>query len=112
MDHLGAAELAWKDRGSSRGELRPHTTSTFIRSDVSKPLGRKISDYSLPVGRICRLLVMQPESMGMNCSFGRGLLSESKRRAAILRTVFRLLDHKDTQLLLKVARIIIAVSTL
>ena len=32
--------------------MRPHTTSTFIRSDVSKPLGRKISDYSLPVGRM------------------------------------------------------------
>ena len=58
------------------------------------------------------LSLRQPESVGMNCSFGRGLLSESKRRAAILRTVFRLLDHKDTQLLLKVARIIIAVNTL
>lgn len=37
---------------SGGGELRPHTTSTFIRSDVSKPVGRKVSDHSLPVGRM------------------------------------------------------------
>ena len=54
---VNASEIQdpWKfprPMASGGGELRPHTTSTFIRTDVSKPLGRKISDYSLPVGRM------------------------------------------------------------
>ncbi len=47
---------------------------------------------------------------------GRDLLGRtggaggSKRRGTVLRTVFRLLDHKDPRLLLKLSRIILAVS--
>lgn len=37
---------------ASGGDLRPSTTSTFIRSDVPKAVGRKISDHSLPFGRV------------------------------------------------------------
>ena len=37
---------------ASGGDMRPSTTSTFIRSDVPKPVGRKISDHSLPFGRM------------------------------------------------------------
>ena len=47
---------------------------------------------------------------------GRGLLGRtggaggSKRRSAVLKAVFGLLDHKDPRLLLKLSRIILAVS--
>ena len=39
-----------------------------------------------------------------------GGVGGTKRRSAVLRTVFKLLDHKDPRLLLKVAKIITAVS--
>ena len=41
-----------------------------------------------------------------------GGVGGTKRRAAVLRTVFKLLDHRDPTLLLKVAKIITAVSVL
>lgn len=50
------------------------------------------------------------------CLKGHGLLGRTggvggtKRRSAVLKTVFKLLDHKDPRLLLKVAKIIVAVS--
>ncbi len=39
-----------------------------------------------------------------------GGVGGGKRRAAVLRTVFRLLDHKDPRLILKLSKIILAVS--
>ena len=50
------------------------------------------------------------------CLKRRGLLGKTggvggtKRRSAVLKTIFKLLDHKDPRLLLKVAKIIVAVS--
>lgn len=50
------------------------------------------------------------------CLKGHGLLGRTggvggtKRRNTVLKTVFKLLDHKDPKLLLKVAKIIVAVS--
>lgn len=50
------------------------------------------------------------------CLEGRGLLGRTggvggtKRRSAVLKTIFKLLDHKDPGLLLRVAKIIVAVS--
>ena len=41
-----------------------------------------------------------------------GGVGGTKRRSTVLRTVFKLLDHKDPSLLLKVAKIITAVSKL
>ena len=41
-----------------------------------------------------------------------GGVGGSKRRSVVLKTIFKLLDHKDPKLLLKVAKIIIAVSLL
>lgn len=41
-----------------------------------------------------------------------GGVGGTKRRSTVLRTVFKLLDHKDPRLLLKVAKIITAVSKL
>jgi len=57
---------------------------------------------------LCETLWVQLETNDM---LGRsGGVGGTKRRGKVLRTVFKLLDHKDPVVLLKVARIIIGVS--
>ena len=61
--------------------------------------------------RLCEVCGSLWTSLEQHNLLGRtGGVGGTKRRSAVLRTVFKLLDHKDPILLLKVAKIITAVS--
>ena len=63
------------------------------------------------VSRLCEVCASLWCKLEQHSLLGRsGGVGGSKKRASVLRTVFKLLDHKDPSLLLKVARIIVAVS--
>lgn len=73
------------------------------------PLLRDLDQTSVEVAQLCELCRTL-----WNQLEGKGLLGRSggdagtKRRAAVLRSLFRLLDHTDSHLLLRLARIILA----
>ena len=61
--------------------------------------------------KLCEVCGSLWSSLEQHNLLGRtGGVGGTKRRSAVLRTVFKLLDHKDPHLLLKVAKIITAVS--
>ncbi len=63
--------------------------------------------------KLCDTCDLLWSSLSTHSLLGRtGGLGGTKRRGNVLRTVFRLLDHKNPHLLLKVSRIILAVSFL
>ena len=68
-------------------------------------------DPSGEVSRLCKVCDALWTVLERRGLLGRaGGAGGSKRRSAVLKAVFRLLDHKDPQLLLKLSRIILAVS--
>ena len=63
--------------------------------------------------RLCEVCGFLWSRLEQHDLLGRtGGVGGTKKRATVLRTVFKLLDHKDPRLLLKVAKIITAVSVL
>ena len=91
---------------SSKGE----EMDTYWETEVT-PLLRDLDESTADIARLCEL-----SGTLWICLEGRGLLGRTggeagtKRRAAVLRSLFRLLDHTDSHLLLRIARIILAVS--
>lgn len=101
------------DRGRSKRVNESHKSSVdlpFWESEVLPLLQKIDSTPYQEVGGLCESC-----SLLWACLEGRGLIGRtggvggSKKRNAVLRTVFKLIDHKDPSLLLKVAKIIIAV---
>ncbi len=97
--------------GSPRQSRKSSADPPFWKAEVV-PLLRELESTSYrDVQHLCDCC-----SSLWACLERRGLLGRTggeagtKKRGIVLRTVFKMLDHKEPKLLLKVARIIIAVS--
>lgn len=107
-------------RGESRKSSAASDTPRQSRSVVDLPMWdseiipllselERTSYEDVP--RLCEVCATLWSKLEQHRLLGRsGGVGGSKKRASVLRTVFRLLDHKDPNLLLRVARIIIGVS--
>lgn len=83
----------------------------FWDSDVLPLLKKLDSTPYDSVTQLCETCDLLWSSLESHSLLGRtGGVAGTKKRGSILRTVFRLLDHKNPHVLLKVARIILAVS--
>ena len=101
------------ETASSKLDSRKAEAVAFWDAQVAPLLSELETTSSDDVAHLCQVCEALWTNLVQQNLLGKtGGAAGSKRRAAILRTVFRLLDHKDPQLLLKVARIIIAVNTL
>lgn len=97
-------------RSSSKPDLKK-TAVAFWDAEVAPLLSELETTSSDNVTHLCQVCEVLWSTLEQRDLLGRtGGAGGSKRRGTVLRTVFKLLDHKDSQLLLKVARIIIAVS--
>ena len=98
-------------KSSSKSDSRKSEAVAFWDVQVAPLLSELETTSSDDVTHLCQVCEALWTTLEQQNLLGRtGGAGGSKRRGAVLRTVFRLLDHKDPQLLLKVARIIIAVS--
>ena len=98
-------------KSSSRSDSRKSEAVAFWDVQVAPLLSELETASSDNVAHLCQVCEALWATLKQQNLLGRtGGAGGSKRRGAVLRTVFRLLDHKDPQVLLKVARIIIAVS--
>ncbi len=94
-----------KSRKSSTIEL------PFWDSEIVPLLSALENTPYSDTARLCEVCGSLWSSLEHHNLLGRtGGVGGTKRRSAVLRTVFKLLDHKDPILLLKVAKIITAVS--
>ena len=94
-----------KSRKSSTVEL------PFWDSEIVPLLSALENTPYSETARLCEVCSLLWSSLEQRELLGRtGGMGGTKRRSAVLRTVFKLLDHKDPILLLKVAKIITAVS--
>ena len=102
-----SAHLTRDSASSSKAE---EDLDAYWESEVA-PLLRSLEEGTSDVAQLCEVSGTLWSRLE-----GRGLLGRSggnagtKRRAATLRTLFKLLDHTDSHLLLRLARIILAVS--
>ena len=99
-------------RSKPSGEPRKSSADLpFWKSEVAPLLSMLDSTPYKCVDQLCETC-----SSLWACLEGRGLLGwtggkgGTRKRSVVLRTVFKLLDHKEPRLLLKVAKIIVAVS--
>ena len=98
-------------RSSSKPDLKKTEAVAFWDAEVAPLLSELETTSSDNVTHLCQVCEVLWSILEQRDLLGRtGGAGGSKRRGTVLRTVFKLLDHKDSQLLLKVARIIIAVS--
>ena len=98
-------------RSSSKPDLKKTEAVAFWDAEVAPLLSELETTSSDNVTHLCQVCEVLWSILEQQDLLGRtGGAGGSKRRGTVLRTVFKLLDHKDSQLLLKVARIIIAVS--
>ena len=75
------------------------------------PLLPEMNPATQDTQKLCLLLDQLWEKLSVGNFLGRsGGVGGSKRRGTVLKAVFRLLDSKDPQLLLKVAKILFGVS--
>lgn len=94
-----------KSRKSSTVEL------PFWDSEIVPLLSALENTPYSETARLCEVCSLLWSSLEQHELLGRtGGMGGTKRRSVVLRTVFKLLDHKDPILLLKVAKIITAVS--
>ena len=92
---------------------RPSSSSSLPAWDaeVAPLLSELDSTPYSQEAHLCQLADALWSALEAHSLLGRGGgAGGSKRRASVLRSVFKLLDHKDPRLLLKVAKIILAVS--
>ena len=83
----------------------------FWDSDIVPLLSALETTAYSETDRLCEVCDSLWSRLDQHNLLGRtGGVGGTKKRAAVLRTVFKLLDHKDPRLLLKVAKIITAVS--
>ena len=86
-------------------EVAPLLSALDAKGPTSSP------DPSGEVTRLCRVCDALWAVLERRGLLGRtGGAGGSKRRSAVLKAVFRLLDHRDPRLLLKLSKIILAVS--
>jgi hypothetical protein len=121
-EKLNAQAVETKKRKGASGEVRsidsqpPDTRKSsadlpFWKTEVIPLLRDLETTHYQNVEHLCAAC-----SSLWACLEGHGLLGRTggvggtKRRGVILKTIFKLLDHKDPGLLLKLARIILAVS--
>ena len=98
-------------RSSSKADPKRTEAVAFWDAEVAPLLSELETTSSDNITHLCQVCEVLWSTLEQRDLLGRtGGAGGSKRRGTVLRTVFRLLDHKDSQLLLKVARIIIAVS--
>ncbi len=111
-DKAGPESLT-QDLGTKKTSVTSSSVLPFWEADVL-PLLQELESASYEdVSRLnflCESLWTQLDSHQL---LGRtGGVGGSKRRGKVLRTVFKLLDHDDSLVLLKVARVIVGVSLL
>ena len=103
-----------KQRQQSGGKKSRKSSSVelpFWDSEVVPLLSALENTPYSETARLCEVCGSLWSSLEQHSLLGRtGGVGGTKRRSAVLRTVFKLLDHKDPFLLLKVAKIITAVS--
>ena len=84
---------------------------SFWDTEVVPLLSELDEGTSVDVSRLCEVCGSLWTVLKRHDLLGRtGGVGGSKRRATVLRSVFKLLDHKDPRLLLKLSRIILGVS--
>ena len=108
-------ELSSTPRKSRHSDSRKSSVTSidlpFWDSDVLPLLKKLDSTPYDSVTQLCETCDLLWSSLETHSLLGRtGGVGGTKKRGSILRTVFRLLDHKNPHVLLKVARIILAVS--
>lgn len=85
----------------------------FWKAEIVPLLGELESTPYQDVEHLCECCASLWACLEMHGLLGRtGGVGGTKKRSVVLRMVFKLLDHKEPRLLLKVAKIIIAVSHL
>ena len=111
----GGGKKGRKGTGSTDRSPRESRKSSaglpYWKAEVSPLLQKLESTPYQDIGHLCECCSSLWACLERRDLFGRtGGEGGTKKRGVVLRTVFKLLDHKEPRLLLKVARIIIAVS--
>lgn len=108
------SSTAESKQGQSNGRKSRKSSTVdlpFWESEIAPLLSSLESTPYSETAKLCQVCDSLWSRLEQHNLLGRtGGAGGTKRRAAVLRTVFKLLDHKDPSLLLKVAKIITAVS--